>query len=120
MVCCDAERRGRDRNNGRTKPDSRAGLSVTDNHRTGLLPLSIMNPLDSPPVRAATLPGGGDPTGELGDVPDALVDSEHTPAPPAGRAAKIEFIGSVGEYARLWYVNRILSLLTLGHWCPVK
>ncbi|MBI3148029.1 MAG: DUF898 domain-containing protein [Betaproteobacteria bacterium] len=82
-----------------------------------------MSPLNSPPVRAAPLPGGGDPTGELGDVPDALADSEQTPAPPAGRAAKIEFIGSAGEYARIWYVNRILSLLTLGiysAWAKVR
>ncbi len=82
-----------------------------------------MSSLNSPPVRAATLPGGGDPTGELGDTPDALADSEQTPAPPAGRAAKIEFIGSAGEYARLWYVNRILSLLTLGiysAWAKVR
>lgn len=82
-----------------------------------------MTPLNSPPIRAATLPGGGDPTGELGDTPDALADSEQTPAPPAGRAAKVEFIGSAGEYARLWYVNRILSLLTLGiysAWAKVR
>lgn len=81
-----------------------------------------MNPLNSPPVRAATLPGG-DPTGELGDAPDALADSEQTPLPPAGRAAKIEFIGLAGEYARLWYVNRLLSFLTLGvysAWAKVR
>lgn len=85
--------------------------------------MSFENPLDAPPIRAATLPGGGDPTGELAETPDALADSEQTPAPPAGRAAKVEFIGSAGEYARLWYVNRILSLLTLGiysAWAKVR
>lgn len=72
------------------------------------------NGLNTPPVRAATLPGGGDPTGELGDPPDALADSEHTPAPPAGRAMQVEFIGTGAEYARLWYVNLILTVLSFG------
>lgn len=78
---------------------------------------------DAPPIRAAALPGGGDPTGELGDPPDALIDSIETPAPPAGRALQAEFLGSAAEYARLWYVNLILGLLTLGiysAWAKVR
>jgi len=80
----------------------------------------MKNPFDAPPIRAAPLPGQPDPTGELGiTAPDPLADSETPPPPPAEHIAlAVEFRGDAAEYARLWIVNLMLTLVTLGLYSP--
>lgn len=79
--------------------------------------MRFRNPFDVAPIRPAPLPGVADPTGELEAAkPDALLDSECAPPAPAGERLRVEFLGSGAEYARLWYVNLLLTFVTLGIW----
>ncbi len=77
--------------------------------------MKFRNPFDIPPIRPAPLPGAVDPTGELdADKPDALLDSERPPPTPEGEPLRIQFTGRTGEYARLWFINLLLTVCTLG------
>lgn len=78
--------------------------------------MRFRNPFDIAPIRPVPLPGQIDPTGELESTPDALLDSEQAPPPPAGEPLAVEFVGNAAEYARIWYVNLLLTLVTLGIW----
>jgi uncharacterized membrane protein YjgN (DUF898 family) len=80
----------------------------------------LKNPFDAPPIRADPLPGQVDPTGELGLVePDPLLDSETAPPAPVDyQAVAVEFHGDAAEYARLWYTNLFLTLVSLGLYSP--
>lgn len=81
--------------------------------------MGFRNPFDAPPIRAHALPGEADPTGELADPKsDPLEDSEASPPAPAGEVLPVEFLGQSAEYARLWYVNLFLTLITAGLYSP--
>jgi uncharacterized membrane protein YjgN (DUF898 family) len=82
--------------------------------------MRLRNPFDAPPVRAHPLPGEDDPTGELGRPrpPAPLLDSEASPPAPEGDVLRIEFVGQPAEYARLWYVNLFLTLVSVGLYSP--
>jgi uncharacterized membrane protein YjgN (DUF898 family) len=81
--------------------------------------MRLRNPFDVPPIRPAPAPGQVDPTGELGTAkPDPLADSDHAPPAPAGEPVKVEFAGDAAEFARLWYVNLLCTLLSLGLYSP--
>ncbi|MGZ9030442.1 MAG: YjgN family protein [Burkholderiaceae bacterium] len=81
--------------------------------------MKLRNPFDAPPIRAAPLPGQEDPTGELqGPKPDPLSDSERPPPAPAGQAYVVEFLGTGAEYSRLWLLNLLLTLVTIGLYSP--
>lgn len=54
-----------------------------------------------------------------GALPGSSAVPAETPAPPRGpRELRIEFTGSGSEYFRIWIVNLLLSLLTLGLYLP--
>lgn len=81
--------------------------------------MKFRNPFDIEPIRPVPLPGAVDPTGELQPAaPDALRDSEQAPPPPAGEPLAVEFLGDQAEYARLWYINVLLTLVTFGLYSP--
>ncbi|MET0519602.1 MAG: YjgN family protein [Burkholderiaceae bacterium] len=59
------------------------------------------------------------PAGPADRIGPAWPDASETPAqPPARRRLPIEFTGSGSEYFRIWIVNLLLSIVTLGLYLP--